>query len=307
MKSVSILAISMYNQEETKSLLTIENNLRGGEDIVLLPESFIDTEAYGLDDPFLKEIMKLAHKGNTHILCPLIRKISDTEFATSAIWINRQGGILFTYDKVFPYWGEFPGYGGKFNTVPGSQAYVCETDFGRVSTAICFDANFPELWRDIADKNADIVFFASAYSAGQQLAAHALNHHYTIVSCTRFPDFAVIDPAGREIQYNKGVTRDDTEEVLITRASVDLDKVICHHNFNEEKIQLMLAENPGTIEIENDYKREEWIVLRSFSNEINVRDLCRKYRIENLRDYQNRSRAFINSRRKDPSALGRLT
>ena len=301
MKNISILALSLYNPEESKILKLIENNLLGGEDVVLLPESFIDTRDYALDDPFLQEIKKLAQKGNTHILCTLVRKISDAGSATSAIWINRQGEILFVYDKVFPYWSEFPDYGSRFNTIPGPQAVVHETDLGRVSAAICFDANFSELWLDIAQKNADIVFFASAYSAGQQLAAHALNHHYAIVSCTRYPDFAVFDIAGREIQYIKG----DLNEVLVARATIDLDKVICHHNFNLEKIDRMLAENPGAVEIENNYKREEWIVLRSFSKEINVRVLCEKYGIENLRDYQNRSRAYIESRRKEALLLGR--
>jgi hypothetical protein len=147
----------------------------------------------------------------------------------------------------------------------------------------------------LALKNADIVFFASAYSAGQQLAAHALNHHYIIVSCTRFPDFAVFNAAGREIQYNCG----KSGEILITRTAVDLDKVICHHNFNQEKVMKMLAENHGAIEIENDYIREEWIVLSSSREEVNVRSLCAQYGIENLPDYQNRSRAYINSKRRD--------
>lgn len=291
----------MYNQEESRSLQLIESSLLGGEDIVLLPESFIDTRAYELDDPFIEEIKKLAKKGNTYVLCPIIRKISASEAATSAILIDRKGEILFVYDKIFPYWSEFPDQGSKFNTVPGSQTMVCDTDFGRVSAAICFDANFSELWRDMAEKNADIVLFSSAYSAGQQLAAHALNHHYTIISCTRFPDFGIFDLAGREIQYNRG----NPGGILITRAAVDVDKVICHHNFNEEKVRQMLAENPGIIEIENDYMREEWIVIRSFSADVNVRDLCRKYGIENLRDYQERSRAYINSRRKTPLSLGR--
>ena len=300
MKSISILALSMHNQEESRYLSMIEKNLQGGEDIVLLPESFIDTKAYAQGDSFLEEFKKLARKHNTHILCPLIRKISNSDFATSAMLFDRQGKLLFTYDKVFPYWSEFPDQGCKFNTVPGSQTMVCDTDFGRVSTAICFDANFSELWRDIADKNADIVFFASAYSAGQQLAAHALNHHYAIVSCTRFPDFGIFDIAGREIQYNKG----NPDEAFVARATIDLDKVICHHNFNLEKIQQMLSENPGIIEIENNFKREEWIVLHSFSKEVNVRSLCKKYGIENLRDYQNRSRTYISSKRDDPLQLG---
>ena len=296
MNNISILAISMYNLGESESLRIIEDSLRGGEDIVLLPENFIDTKAYSGDDPFPSTIKKLAREAGAHILCPLVRKMSDNEVTTSAVLYGRKGETLFTYDKVFPYWSEFPEQGSPFNTIPGSKTVICETDFGRVSAAICFDANFPELWRDMADKNADIVLFASAYSAGQQLAAHAMNHHYSIVSCTRFPDFAVFDMAGREIQYSRG----EPEKVLVSRAVLDTDRVICHHNFNLEKIERMLAENPGAAEIEKNFEREEWIILRSPQPGNNVRALCEKYGIENLRDYQNRSRAFMKSKRKEP-------
>ena len=292
MKSISILALSMYNWEEAAVLRAIEENLQGNEDIVLLPESFIDTRAYSPDDPFLEAVKNLARQGNTHILCPLVIKITDTGTVNAAMLFDRQGRTLFRYEKIFPYWHEFPAYGGRFNTIPGSQTAVCDTDFGRAGALICFDANFPEIWRGLADKDADIVFFPSAYSAGRQLAAHALNHHYTIVSCTRFPDFAVFDIAGREIQYVRG----DKGKILTVRAAVDIDKVICHHNFNQDKVEKLLAENPG-IRLEQNDEREEWFLLSSGSAEINVRETCKNYGIEHLRDYQNRSRDYIKSRR----------
>ncbi|MDR2476352.1 MAG: carbon-nitrogen hydrolase family protein [Treponema sp.] len=298
MKLFSILALSMYNQEEAAVLRAIEENLQGNEDIVLLPECFIDTRAYNPDDPFLEAVKNLARQGNTHILCPLIINIADAKTVNTAMLFDRQGRTLFRYEKIFPYWNEFPICGGSFNTVPGSRTAVCDTDFGRAGALICFDANFPEIWRDLADKDADIVFFPSAYSAGRQLAAHALNHHYTIVSCTRFPDCAVFDIAGREIQYVRG----DTGKTLIARAAVDIDKLICHHNFNKNKVQKMLAENPG-IRLEQNNEREEWFLLSSGSAEIHVRETCKKYGIEPLRDYQNRSRAYIKARRGAPALL----
>jgi hypothetical protein len=118
------------------------------------------------------------------------------------------------------------------------------------------------------------------------------------VSCTRFPDFAVFDIAGREIQYVRG----DKGKILTARAAVDIDKVICHHNFNKDKVKKMLAENPG-IQLEQNDEREEWFLLSSNSAEINVRETCKNYCIEPLRDYQNRSRAYIKARRGAPALL----
>jgi hypothetical protein len=179
---------------------------------------------------------------------------------------------------------------------PGFETVIGDADFGKVSALLCFDANFPEVWRDVALRGADIVFFLSAYSAGRQLAAHALNNHYYIISCTMFPDFSVFNITGNEIHYSGGVKKD----LLVSRAVIDTDKVICHTNFNEEKIKKMLEENPGVIEIEQFYEREQWYVFRSPCKGSVTKDICKKYEIENLRDYQNRSRAYINTKRKYP-------
>ena len=115
------------------------------------------------------------------------------------------------------------------------------------------------------------------------------------MSCTSFPDFAVFDLAGREIHYVRG----EKGKILSARASVDMDKLICHHNFNKDKVRKLLAENPG-IKLELNDEREEWFLLSSGSAEINVRETCKNYGIENLRDYQNRSRSYIKSRRATP-------
>jgi predicted amidohydrolase len=305
MRTISILGVSLYNREEAEILQILEKNLTGTEDILLLPEAFIDTKAYSINDPFIKSIQNLAKKTETHIICPLSIKKSGGDTAgntvNSALWIDRQGEMLFSYEKVFPYWAEFPEEGGISNVIPGSRAVVFDTDLGKVSLAICFDANFAELWQEIARQGAELVFFVSAYSAGQQLAAHCLNHHYAIVSCTRFPDFAVFDIAGRETRYQRG----KKDEVLIARSELDLDQVICHHNFNQEKVQQMLLENPG-VKIEQNFEREEWMLLSSSSTDINVHSLCEKYGIEKLRDYQNRSRAYIAEKRGGPFVQGAL-
>jgi predicted amidohydrolase len=301
MRTISILGISLYNREETEILSILEKNLTGTEDLLLLPETFIDTKVYAIDDPFIKSIQNLAKKTETHIICPLFIRKPAGATANSALWIDRKGEITLSYEKVFPYWNEFPEHGGRSSVIPGSRAAVFDTDLGRVSLAVCFDANFAELWQDIARQGAELVFFPSAYSSGRQLAAHALNHHYAIAACTRFPDFAIFDIAGREIQYQQG----KKGEVLVARSTLDLDKVICHYNFNQEKVQQMLAENPG-VKLEQNFEREEWMLLSSSSPEINVRSLCDKYGIENLRDYQNRSRAFIAEKRGGPFVPGSL-
>ena len=44
---------------------------------------------------------------------------------------------------------------------------------------------------------------------------------------------------------------------------------------------------------------ESWYVLRATKPGVRVRDLCRQYKIETLREYRQRSRQQINQRRKE--------
>ena len=293
MLCASILSFSyaenVVDLREEGILNLISENLNGTEDIVLLPEFCLGPTISELGDSFLSGIAKLAAENNVYIQAAVNRKLTEKSHANSAILFDKDGEAAFIYDKVYPYWSEYDREDSDI--IPGNGAVFADTHFGRVSAAICFDANFSNLWQDISDLDVDVVFFSSAYSAGRQLSAHALNHHYAIVTSTLKPDFAVYDIDGREVTYN----RCQPQQILVSRTRIDLDRVICHHNFNREKILAMLTDHPGEIELEHDYEREEWCVIRSVTPQTNVRALCRKYGIESLRDYKRRSRAYADN------------
>jgi predicted amidohydrolase len=293
MRNVSILSFSFAAGEgrpdldEDGILTLIRDNLSGTEDVVLLPETCLGTKLSEPGDRFLTGIAGLAASRKVYILASVNRKLTGDTHANSAILYDRRGEVAFCYDKLYPYWGEFDRTDST--VIPGSRAVCADTDFGKVSAAICFDANFPEVWEEIAGLGADLVLFSSAYSAGRQLMAHALNHHYAIVTATWKPDFAVYDVDGRELTYNRA----DPSQTLISRARVDLDKVICHHNFNRDKLERLLKEHPGTLELQHDYNREEWCVIRALSPDISARKLCGDYAVESLRAYKRRSKTGV--------------
>jgi len=304
MKNVNILSLSFGGGRKIHPgwegvLEIIKENLNGTEDIVILPETCLGGgELNEPGDPFLSGISDIAAKNKTYILASVYRKIDDKLRGNSAILFDRNGEIAFIYDKMYPWIGEF-----NDNTplvMPGSRAVYADTDFGRVSAAICFDANFSDLWQDISDLDVDLVLFSSAYSAGSQLCAHALNHHYAIVTATQKPDFAVYDINGVEVTYIRCESFNRPDMILVSRARIDLDKVICHFNYNREKVFKMLEDYPGKIEIEHEWDREEWFVIRSTSPEIDVRAVCKQYGIEKLRDYKRRSRKLIEEKRGFP-------
>ena len=303
MKNVNILSLAFGQNRKIHQgwdgvLNIIKENLNGTEDIVMLPETCLGGEINQLGDGFLSGISAIAAKNKIYILASVYRKLDDNSYANSAVFYDRKGEIAFIYDKVYPFLGEFS-ENAPF-VIPGSRAVCADTDFGRVSAAICFDANFADLWQDISDLDADIVLFSSAYSAGSQLCAHALNHHYAIVTATGKPDFAVYDINGREITYNRCESWIYPNLILPARARIDVDKVICHFNYNREKVFAMIKDYKGKIEIEHEWEREEWLVLRSASEDVNVRAACKEYGIVSLREYKRQSRKFIETKRGFP-------
>lgn len=69
------------------------------------------------------------------------------------IWISPEGKELLTYHKTKPTPGE-----GSYGD--GLLKYF-DTPFGRISTSICFDMDFPQLINQISDKNIDIMLVPS--------------------------------------------------------------------------------------------------------------------------------------------------
>jgi predicted amidohydrolase len=78
----------------------------------------------------------------------------------SAVLIGRDGEVLGTYRKTHPFYAEHVDQGGW--VTPGDDVCVVETDLGRIGMAICFDGDFPELWRIQAVLGAEVIARPSA-------------------------------------------------------------------------------------------------------------------------------------------------
>ena len=180
-----------------------------GCDLIALPETWMgqaDRDPEELAGPTVTLMSELARRHATYIVCPIDRiegtidRIQGTRRLNTAVLIDRRGKIAGSYDKVFPYWSEF-------DVTPavsvGTTVPVFDTDCGRIGVTTCFDVNFPEVWQRLAEQEAELVIWPSAYSAGTSLQAHALNHHFYIVTSTQTCDCLVYDITGRQLLYEK--------------------------------------------------------------------------------------------------------
>ncbi|MBN1344408.1 MAG: carbon-nitrogen hydrolase family protein [Phycisphaerae bacterium] len=289
-RPVRVVSLSFKQRPLDRIVPLVDQEGAKGADLIALPETCQGNDMETLDGPTVSAMRKLAAKHHTYIVCPIYRS-HEGKRLNSAILIDRAGNVVCVYDKVYPYWSEF-------NLKPpcsaGRDVPVHQADFGRIGMAICFDANFPEVWKRLADQGAELVIWPSAYSAGTTLQAHALTNHFYIVTATLRPDCIACDITGKEIHYSK------SNDVHVTRITLDLDRGIYHQNFNTPKRDKLLKEHAADVEQELYMPREQWFVLKAKRPGVSARALAKQYGMEELRDYVNRSRQAIDKMRGGP-------
>ena len=288
-RQVKVVSLCFQNQDFNRIIEIVDAESSKGADFIVLPETWRgQTKAETLEGETITALAALAKKHNTYILSPIDRKDGNLRL-NSAVLIDRKGKVVWIYDKIYPYWSEFdldppvdPAKNGKM---------VFDTDFGRIGVAICFDANFPEVWQALNEQGAEVVFWSSAYSAGSQLQAYSLLYHYYIVTSTYTRDCQVYDITGQRI------LDESSGEITVARITLDLDRGIYHENFNMDKLGKLLKEHRDEVEREIHLTREQWFILRATKAGVSARQLAKEYGLEELSDYQNRSRKEINNKR----------
>lgn len=302
-RPVRVVSLGFKNGKSLAEICdVVEREAAQGADLIVLPETWLGQKdsPEPVDGPTITAMSDLARQHRTYIVCPIDRTDGKRRL-NSAVMIGREGEIVAVYDKVYPYWSEF-------NLHPpvevGTDPVVVKTDFGRVGMAICFDVNFPDVWQRLADQGAELVVWPSAYSAGTALQAHALAHHFAIVTSTQTGDCQVFDITGERILDNQG------NDLTVSRVDLDLDRGIYHENFNLAKRDQMLRERGDDVAVEQCLPREQWFVLKAKRPNVSARDLAKQYGLEELRSYVMRSRHEIDRLRlgqqREQSEAGRV-
>jgi len=284
---VAAISIGFGGRHDEKLKLAIEHLHTAGKngvDIACLPEEFAGTDAEPIPGPTTDAVAQLARQYNMYVICPIREKAGDRQYNT-AVLLDRKGQVAGYYRKVFVFWGE-----GVNCSTQGVKVF--ETDFGRIGILTCFDLNFPELWQQCDDLNADIVLWPSAYGGGSPLNAYATLYHYYVVPVGAGN---IIDMTGKTMEH---VERPRPQQFI---ATLDLDRTFAHEDFNVEKVRKMLEEHKDQIEVERKRSPEDlapWWLFRSLQPGVLTRDLLKEHGIEPLRDYQHRSRKQINEARE---------
>jgi predicted amidohydrolase len=119
-------------------------------------------------DPALPAFRALAEELKIWLLIgSLSIKVSDTKTANRSFLIGPDGALTARYDKVHLFDVNLPSgetYRESNTVAPGDRAALATLPWGRVGFSVCYDLRFPQLYRALAQKGAELLVVPSAFT-----------------------------------------------------------------------------------------------------------------------------------------------
>ncbi|OGV96908.1 hypothetical protein A2W24_03840 [Microgenomates group bacterium RBG_16_45_19] len=185
-KVAAIQTICKINNKEAnvlKALRMIDEAAEDGSKIILLQESFftefacflrrdfnVFSYAEPIPGPTIKRMAKKAREHGVYIIAPIFEKVTAKTYYNTAAVIDPLGNVIGKYRKTHIPGGKFGSPDDKtgfttnerFYFKPGSPFPVFKTEFGDFGILMCYDRQFPECWRILALRGAEVIFVAAS-------------------------------------------------------------------------------------------------------------------------------------------------
>lgn len=180
-----VAAIQMSSQDDVAENLAQADRLvseaaRAGAELVVLPESFAfmgpETKkrdhAESLSDPdapIQRALGSMARREHVALLAGgLPEKSADPArpFNTHA-YFTPEGELAVTYRKMHLFDVDLRSHGSSCesaSTTPGAEVVTADVRGFRIGLSICYDLRFPELYRALVDRGAEILAVPSAFT-----------------------------------------------------------------------------------------------------------------------------------------------
>ncbi len=217
-------------KENVERVVTLVDGLDA--DLIVLPELFAQcrdfTKAEPIPGPTTDVFTRVAHEKSAYLVMgSMLESDSDGHIYNTSLLIDPRGEIIARYRKIhlFSYRSK-----ERRSLTPGTDVVVADTPLGTIGMSICYDLRFPELYRALVKKGAEIIVCPAAWPYPRLEhwitlnRARAIEEQCYLISCnqtgTPVPQFTffgrsmVTDPWGDII-----VTASDGEAVI--RAPID--------------------------------------------------------------------------------------
>ena len=239
--AIQINSSSDKERNLRRAVQLTEEATRQGASIVALPEYFnclgswkeIVSNAECVPGPTSRQMCELAKRLKIFLLAGSIAEVGaepGRAYNTSLL-IGPRGDILARYRKQHLFDVQLP-TGVQIHEskhiIAGDQSVITNTPWGNLGQSTCYDLRFPELYRELADAEADLVFVPSAFtrSTGRYhweilLRARVIENQLFVLAPNQFGDHTpqltsygnsmIIDPWGNILAR----AADDQEEVIL--------------------------------------------------------------------------------------------
>ena len=215
MKKVKIAVVQFEIKEDApeKNIKRAEEFIKKASkkkaDIIVFPENFLSHPINGkrefIDEKGFarKAFQEIAKKYKIDIVCGSVLEKQNNKTYNTAYYINSQGKIKCKYKKIHLWLTE------KNCITPGKETKVFNTKYGKIGLIICWDLIFPEVFRKMVRKGAEIIICPSHWCYGD---------------------------AGKGIKYDKN-------------SEVKLINSLCTNRAFEEEIILIFCNTAGKIKL----------------------------------------------------------
>ena len=220
-----------YERARGAALELLEQAALDRPDIVCLPETFTGlgcgeaewiASAETVPGPTTDALGEVARRHAMWVICPIVQ-LQGKDRYNAAVLLDRRGELAGIYHKIHPTIGEI-----RRGIIPGAEASVFETDFGRIGCAICYDLNFRDVIEGLSAGGAELVFFPSMYRGGLQLSIWAHDFAVHLVSATPGEGSAIVDPLGRVMAQSSAYQKILCRTLNLDRRVLHIDENNCH-------------------------------------------------------------------------------
>lgn len=189
--------------------------------------------------PAIQQFSKLALELGVWILIGSVAiKISNDKLANRSLLFSPEGSLFAHYDKIHLFDVHLPT--GEVHResdliAPGEDLVLANTSLAKIGMAICYDVRFPQLFRALAKKGAQILTIPSAFTVPTGVA-----HWEVLLRARAIENGCYVIAAAQTGQHHGGrktyghslivapwgeVLADGGDGVGIIYADIDLEKV----------------------------------------------------------------------------------
>jgi predicted amidohydrolase len=277
------LSVPRFDENVQRASEILEAAVRYQPDLVLLPETFamagmpsfeVRKAAEESGGPTAQMLSAMARKGRMNLVAGHMVREGERVF-NRALVFARDGKLVGSYDKMHPVGNE-----ALAGVTPGAGPGTFDLDFGRIGVSICFDINWPVIWKEMAGRRIDLACWLSAYDGGFPLRSYAWQHQYPIVSSVCSYHARLYDITGEETTLTSRWQR-------VGFVELNLDRALFHTDNQMHALIAIQAKYGARIRLRT-FTEEHLFTLESLDPELGLSDVIAEFQLEKYRDYIDR-------------------